>query len=933
MSQNTDGRECDPRRSSARHGTLLVRRRGWWLPFLCVWLGLSHHGFTTATEEVDLSRFEKQTVGPGDLIQPMELDIAPDGRIFLIELAGIVKLIDPRTNESKVVGKLEVTTAQENGLIGLALDPNFAENGWVYLQYSPPDFSGQHVSRFRFVDEHLDLASEQLLFKYEEQRRECCHHAGSLEFGPDGTLYIGTGDNTNPFDDSQGFAPIDQRPGREPWDAQRTSGNTKNYNGKILRIRPEADGTYSIPDGNLFPKDGSLGHPEIYVMGCRNPWRINVDRRTGFLYWGDVGPDAGADGPRGPRGYDEVNQARQAGFFGWPYFIGDNYAYPLVDFATGEIHPPMDPQQPFNDSVNNTGTRELPPAKPAMLFYPVGPSDRFPQVGSGGRTACAGPVYYFDERLDSSTKFPAAYNRTLFAFEWSRNWILAVHLDENSHVERLEPFLPEMSFVRPIDMQFDAYGSLYVIEYGETWGVNPDARLVRIDYVRGNRTPVAKAQAKTSVGREPLKTQFTSDGTFDKDDDPLAWEWSYVFAGIEQPERVIFAQTATAEHTFTQPGVYTVELQVTDSNGATASTSLPVIVGNSRPEVTFLKPSAGDFYDPGATIRYELLVRDMEDGTSDFDELDDEGGLHPIEAAAPTRLLVEAIGLVPAGAAEESAPGLALMRKSDCFNCHATNRPLVGPSLVQIADKYRDLPHHVEESVKRVTTGSTGVWGNVAMLPHSQHTAAEVRQMVEYVYSLSSDNANPTAQGFRNELTIPDAMAPGVRMEATYTDLGRGDIPRLSGVATVDLRSRTLQAEDADQFAGTQKLHSANAQGNQFMGAIEHDGYLRFANIRFDQIGSLLVRVASAGAGGEIEVRYAAKDGPLVGHVSVEVNGQWEEFYEKTFPIQLPPEASEAQADMFIVFKNAERRGGLMNVDSLICLPSIAEPTASSITK
>ena len=138
----------------------------------------------------------------------MELDIAADGRIFLIELGGILKVIDPQTGQQTVVGKLEVTMAQENGLIGLALDPNFAVNQWVYLQYSPPDFSGQRVSRFNIRGDQLDAASEKVLFTYEEQRSECCHHAGSLEFGPDGNLYIGTGDNTNPFDDSKGYAPL-----------------------------------------------------------------------------------------------------------------------------------------------------------------------------------------------------------------------------------------------------------------------------------------------------------------------------------------------------------------------------------------------------------------------------------------------------------------------------------------------------------------------------------------------------------------------------------------------------------------------------------------------------------------------------------------------------------------------------------------------------
>ncbi len=81
-------------------------------------------------------------------------------------------------------------------------------------------------------------------------------------------------------------------------------------------------------------------------MGCRNPWRISVDSASGNLYWGDVGPDAGGDGDRGPRSYDEINQARRAGNFGWPYFIGNNFPYADVDFATGKVGPKFDPLAP-----------------------------------------------------------------------------------------------------------------------------------------------------------------------------------------------------------------------------------------------------------------------------------------------------------------------------------------------------------------------------------------------------------------------------------------------------------------------------------------------------------------------------------------------------------------------------------------------------------
>ena len=877
---------------------------------LAALLGSSLFANSGLAEEVDTTRFEKGVVLSG-LVQPMELDIAPDGKIFVIELGGMIKLVDPKDGNVSVVGQIEVTTAQENGLIGLALDPNFKDNHWLYLQYSPPNFSGQYISRFDFRDGKVDLASEKRLFSYEEQRRECCHHAGSMEFGPDGNLYIGTGDNTNPFNDSEGFAPIDQRPDRGPWDAQRTSANTKSYNGKVLRIRPEADGTYSIPDGNLFPKDGSIGHPEIYVMGCRNPWRISVDQKTGFLYWGDVGPDAGGDGPRGSRGYDEVNQARNAGNFGWPYFIGNNFKYSMVDFVSGTIGPPQDPERPINRSVNNSGASELPPAQPAMIYYPSGPSAEFPEVATGGRTACAGPVYHFDPQSNSTTKFPEAYDRTLFAFEWSRNWILAIHLDDDSRVERLEPFLPQMKFVRPIDLQFDANGSLYVIEYGETWGVNPDAKLVRVDYIRGNRTPVAVSKVENSVGREPLTVSLSAAGSSDKDGDPLQYRWSFVRSGDPNAKRELIAQSADAEAVFDQPGVYTVELEVKDPAGATHVSSHPVIVGNARPEVVFLEPQDGDFFTPGQPVAYRLLVRDREDGTSDVEQAEEEGW-ELIESQAPSRLFVEAVPQIAAGPQGPQHPGLVLIRKSDCLNCHAANRRLVGPSFLEIADKYRSEPHQLEKSVARVREGSTGIWGKIGMLPHQQHSVAEVTQMVEYVFSVTADKSNPSAQGFANQLPTGDTSG-SLKLEATYTDLGRDEIPKLVGVSSVSLRSRTVQAEAADAIAGTQPLNSDKAQGKTFMGAINHDAFLKFEAVRLDGLKAVTVRVTSAGAGGTIEVRRGAPDGPLLGTIPVEVNGSWEDFRDKK--IELQP--TQGRDSLLLIFKNEANRGGLMNIDSL----------------
>src|SRR5688572_32232326 len=102
-------------------------------------------------------------------------------------------------------------------------------------------------------------------------------------------------------------------------------------------------------------------------MGCRNPYRISVDYETSYVYWGEVGPDAGRDSRHGPRGYDEFNQAKGPGNFGWPYFVGNNKAYNDSDFATKEVGPLFAATGPQNGSPNNTGLQQLPPPQQPMI--------------------------------------------------------------------------------------------------------------------------------------------------------------------------------------------------------------------------------------------------------------------------------------------------------------------------------------------------------------------------------------------------------------------------------------------------------------------------------------------------------------------------------------------------------------------------------------
>ena len=176
-------------------------------------------------------------------------------------------MYDPEQDTIKVIATIPVHSEFEDGLMGVALDPEYDKNNWIYLYYSPAGKTPvQHLSRFELVGENLNMESEIIMLKVPVQRDECCHTGGSIEFGPDGNLFLSTGDDTNPFK-SNGFAPIDERPNRKPWDAQRSSGNTNDLRGKILRIHPEPDGTYTIPEGNLFPKDDPLSKPEIIRNG------------------------------------------------------------------------------------------------------------------------------------------------------------------------------------------------------------------------------------------------------------------------------------------------------------------------------------------------------------------------------------------------------------------------------------------------------------------------------------------------------------------------------------------------------------------------------------------------------------------------------------------------------------------------------------------
>ncbi|HEU5472433.1 MAG TPA: PQQ-dependent sugar dehydrogenase, partial [Actinophytocola sp.] len=335
-------------------------------------------------QQIELAR------GVGEMGEPISLAVLPDRSVLHTARNGVLRRTDAAGNTA-VIGTIPVYSHDEEGLQGVGVDPGFAGNRFVYLYFAPPlstpagdapasgsNFSAwvgvNRLARFTLnTDFTLNMASQMTVLDVPADRGICCHVGGDIDFDAAGNLYLSTGDDTNPFA-SDGYSPIDERTDRNPaFDAQRSSANTNDLRGKVLRIRVNANGTYAIPAGNLFPPGTAGTRPEIYAMGFRNPFRMSVDKATGVVYLGDYGPDAGsASATRGPGGQVEFNRITSAGNYGWPYCTGSNSTnetYVDFTFPSGPSGARYNCAAPVNNSPNNTGLTNLPAARAAWIPY------------------------------------------------------------------------------------------------------------------------------------------------------------------------------------------------------------------------------------------------------------------------------------------------------------------------------------------------------------------------------------------------------------------------------------------------------------------------------------------------------------------------------------------------------------------------------------
>lgn len=759
------------------------------------------------------NRFAKQVMA-NKLNEPVSLDITQDGKgIVIVERKGQVVWLDVESGNTNTVGKVEVFSAEgfgEFGLLAVALDPNFVSNQHIYMMYNTPsniDGNGplQVVSRYTLTEGEIDLESRiDMLAAANEDT--CCHTGGNLEFDAKGNLYIAMGDNTNPFE-AFSVGPADFRINRDAHDAYRSSGNTQDFRGKILRITPQPDGSYTIPNGNLF-SDLSQGKPEVYVMGARNPYTIAFDDQEQTLYYGDVGPDARAfDEAHGSKGFDEINKVAQAGNFGWPMFIANNQAFRQFDYEAQLPGAWNNPLSPRNLSPRNTGVERLPSAQPAFIWYPYGKSSIFPELGAGSRNALVAGVY---RPKQGPNALPEYYDGGLFISDFMRRWIMVIFSDDNGEIYKLEKFIPDAEFTAPIDLKFSQQGELYVLEYGSKWHANNvEAMLSRVVYTgNGNRAPSANIGTNVTRGAAPLDVNISASASSDPDNDPLdyTWEISKLDAGqsAESADYTGAEKRSGIEAAFhlTEKGRYGLKLQVSDNKEKSSNAYEIIEVGNAPPVVSLSIEGNQTFIWPARKPpKYSISIEDLEDGiivqnSKEFERVDVAFNKAVGPEKAVGHLANDPFGL-----------GRAASKKLLCMGCHQEQAASVGPSFKQIAERYGSTADSVAYLKQTIADGSSGKWGGHQMPAHDFLSDSERNLLANYILLLK-----PKAPSLALDGRLPVIQdSSSYLLTASYMDKGAQGLSEILTQKTHRFISPTIEA--VNLFSGAENLNGVRFSG------------------------------------------------------------------------------------------------------------------------
>jgi glucose/arabinose dehydrogenase len=569
--------------------------------------------------------FQESIVFSG-LQNPTAVRFAPDGRVFVAEKRGVIKVFDSLTDTTPdVFADLNVNVYNfwDRGLLGMALAPNFPASPYVYVLYAydhelgsstpaprwgtpgvysdpcptPPGptddgcmVSGR-LSRLQAAG-NVMTGSEQVLVENWCQQYPS-HSIGAVEFGPDGNLYASGGDGAsfNFVDYGQDGAPLNPcgdppgPPGATltPPTAEggalrsqdlRTGGDPVSLDGSVIRVDPATGAGVA---GNPMAGSTDANARRIIAHGLRNPFRFTFRPGTSELWVGDVGWNTWEEINRIPNATDAVMEN-----FGWPCYEGVG-------------------RQSGYDAANLNICENLYAANSADGPYfayhhsnQVVPNESCPT----GSSSTAGLEFQFN----NGNSYPAEYQDALFFADYTRDciWVMPKGTNGLPAPGQIKTFVTAAA--NPVNLETGPGGDLFYVDFD-------GGTIRRIRYFSANRPPVAVATASPTTGAAPLTVTFDGTGSSDPDGDILSYAWDLDGDGAYDDS------TATRPTwTYTASGSYAVKLRVTDPGGLSGAATVTVNVGNTPPTATITAPPAGTTWKVGDLISFSGSATDPQDG-------------------------------------------------------------------------------------------------------------------------------------------------------------------------------------------------------------------------------------------------------------------------------------------------------------------------------
>jgi PKD repeat protein len=570
--------------------------------------------------------FSESVVFSG-LTNPTVVRFSPDGRVFVAEKRGVIKVFDSLADPTpEVFADLNVNVHNfwDRGLLGMALDPGFPATPYVYVLYSydhvlgssspaprwgtagvysdpcptPPGATADgcvvsgRVSRLTASGNQM-TGSEQVLVEDWCQQYPS-HSVGSVEFGRSGALYASGGDGAsfNFADWGQDGAPLNPC-GDPPTGAGtvlspptaeggalrsqdlQTAGDPVSLDGTVIRIDP-ATGE-GLPTNPLAASSDANAR-RIVASGLRNPFRVTERPGTDELWMGDVGWND----------WEEINRLQpssQVRNFGWPCYEGVG-------------------RQAGYDGANLNICENL-YATPSAVTAPyfayhhtarVVPNETCPT----GSSSAAGLQFAFGT---GSSPYPSEYDAALFFADYSRDciWVMPKGADGLPAPGLVRTFVAAAA--NPVNLQIGPTGELFYVDFD-------GGTIRRISYASANQPPVAVVTATPTTGSAPLTVSFDGSGSSDPDaGDTLGFAWD-----LDGDQAFDDSTAVQPSYTYTASGTYPVSLRVTDPHGATATSSVLITVGNTAPSAVIDAPPSGTVWKVGDVITFAGHAADAQDG-------------------------------------------------------------------------------------------------------------------------------------------------------------------------------------------------------------------------------------------------------------------------------------------------------------------------------